>query len=120
MRTSFDWIDALTGSHTISPPRPASPARLSSAHCSSDRSCRSRASGADRHRITEPAPSITYGLEPVTRAGGNAPLCARTAALDAVTLLAFTELLPPGGRVAVLGWQHTSRWWRPDRQAHRP
>lgn len=69
--------------------------------------------------ITEPAPSITYGLEPITRASGNGPLCARTGALDTVTLLAFTEILPPGGRVAVLDWQHTSRWWRPHRQVHR-
>ncbi|WIM93883.1 DUF2716 domain-containing protein [Actinoplanes oblitus] len=78
--------------------------------------------------ITEPTPSVTFDLSGLDDAPAwartpetppAAALSARIDALDAMALLAFTEIVPDGARMAVLDWQHRCHWFRPDLQAHR-
>lgn len=68
--------------------------------------------------IDEPHGSVTVDLSPVVEAG-PAAFAAGSAALDAVALRAFIDLIgdEDGGELLALDWQHPSYRWSPARHA---
>ncbi len=66
--------------------------------------------------IDEPHGALTLDLAPVLGAG-PAAFAAGCAALDAVALRAFVDLLGDDGELVALDWQHPAYRWSPARHA---
>lgn len=62
--------------------------------------------------MDEPVPSVTYDLTPLFEAA-EPESSAVLGWLERQVLAALTEAFPPGERLAVLDWQHTGHWFRP-------
>ncbi|GIH13386.1 DUF2716 domain-containing protein [Rugosimonospora africana] len=69
--------------------------------------------------IDEPPGSVTIDLSPIF-AGQRSQFAAGEDALNALALLAMTEVFSADQRLLVLDWQHPSHWFWPHRQALHP
>jgi hypothetical protein len=68
--------------------------------------------------IDEPPGSVTIDLSPIF-AGQRSQFAAGEDAVNALALLAMTEIFPLDQRLLVLDWQHPGYWFWPHRQALR-
>lgn len=66
--------------------------------------------------IDEPPGSVTIDLSPIFT-GQHSQFAAGGNAVNALALLAMTEVFPDDQRLLVLDWQHPSYWFWPHRQA---
>ena len=62
--------------------------------------------------IREPSPSVTIDLSPIFEMS-DARFVAAASLVDQMALYAFTTVLPPDRRLAVLDWQHPGYWLWP-------
>ncbi|MER6284420.1 DUF2716 domain-containing protein [Streptomyces sviceus] len=69
--------------------------------------------------LDEPVPSVTYDLTPLFEAV-EPESTAVLDRLERLVLAALTEAFPVGERLAVLDWQHTGHWFRPQLASDAP